>query len=100
MPHGLTAFAGVASLEVRRDGEFSVTGKLSTPLDGLLVPITGARWVEQANANPRVVAVVTTAALAGGFDQRMAVGGAPFPFQAHRQIHARFVRRAGHGLRV
>src|SRR5258706_1861548 len=99
MPHGLTAFAGVASLEVRRDGEFSVTGKLSTPLDGLLVPITGARWVEQANANPRVVAVVTTAALAGGVDQRMAVGAAPFLSLAPNADPYRFGTRAPRELR-
>jgi UDP-3-O-[3-hydroxymyristoyl] glucosamine N-acyltransferase len=100
MSYRLSRFAGLGGLEIRRDGEFQVTGKLSTPLDALLVPVTGARYVAQANANPRVAAVVTTAELAAGFDARLAVGVAPAPSEVHSEIHARCVREHENALQA
>jgi UDP-3-O-[3-hydroxymyristoyl] glucosamine N-acyltransferase len=99
MTYRLSQFAGVAGLEVRRDGEFRLTGKLSTALDGLLVPVTGPRYVEQANSNSRVAAVITTADLADEFDGRLAVGVAPRPSEAHSEIHAQCAREREQDLR-
>lgn len=88
MINRLKSFAGVGGLEVLRDGPFEVTGKLSTPLDGLLVPVKGAAFIAEANANPRVTAVITLAALAEQVDERLAVAIADDPLMAHAEVHA------------
>ncbi len=56
------------------------------------MPVTSARYVEEANGNPRIVAVITTAELADRLDTRLAVGVAPQPSEAHSEIHALCVR--------
>lgn len=89
MRHRLSEFDGLAGLIVTRDGPFEVTGKLSTPLDGLCVPLRSAKYLDDVNANSRVTAVITTASIADGVDDRMAVAIADAPDAAHSEIHAR-----------
>lgn len=85
----MAQFAGLAGLTVLRDGPFLLTGKLSTPLDGLCVPLRSAKYLDEVNGNPRVAAVITTREIAEGLDQRLAVGLADQPDEAHAEIHAR-----------
>ena len=89
MSHRLSEFQGLAGLEVLRDGEFAVTGKLSTPLDGLCVPLRSAKYLDEVNGNPSVAAVITTREIAEGLDPRFAVGVAEQPDAAHSEVHAR-----------
>jgi len=86
--HRLSEFDGLTGLRVTRDGPFEVTGKLSTPLDGLCVPLRSARYLGEVNGNPRVTAVITTAEIAEGVDDRMAVAVADAPDAAHAEVHA------------
>lgn len=72
-----------------RDGPFEVTGKLSTPLDALCVPLRSARYLDEVNGNPRVVAVITTREIADGLDSRLAVALSNTPDIAHSEVHAR-----------
>jgi len=85
----MAQFAGLAGLVVLRDGPFALTGKLSTPLDGLCVPLRSAKCLDEVNANPRIAAVITTGEIADGLDARLAVGLADRPDEAHAEIHAR-----------
>jgi len=85
----LSDFAGLGGLEVVRDGAFELTGKLSTPLDGLCVPLRSAKYLAEATANPRVAAVITTREIAESVDPRLAVGIAEAPDAAHAELHAR-----------
>jgi UDP-3-O-[3-hydroxymyristoyl] glucosamine N-acyltransferase len=85
----LSDFCGLADLDLRRDGTFSVTGKLSTPLDGLCVPLRSAEYLEEVNANPKVAAVITTREIAEGLERRFAVGIAEHPDATHCEIHAK-----------
>lgn len=87
MTHKLSDFAGAAGYTVLRDGGFSLTGKLSTPLDGLCVPLRAAGYAAQVNANARVVAVLTTAEIAEFLDDRLAVAVADIPDEAHSALH-------------
>jgi UDP-3-O-[3-hydroxymyristoyl] glucosamine N-acyltransferase len=84
----LSEFDGLAGLRVTRDGPFEVTGKLSTPLDGLCVPLRSAKYLDDVNANRRVTAVITTADIAEGVNDRVAVAVADAPDAAHSEIHA------------
>lgn len=88
MSRRLSEFQGVAGLKILRDGPFRVTGKLSTPLDGLCVPLRSIDYLNEVNANERVVAVITTADIADSVDRRMAVAIAERPDDAHSEIHA------------
>lgn len=96
----LSAFAGLAGLEVVRDGAFAVTGKLSTPMDGLCVPLRSAAYAAEVNANPRVVAVVTKAEIAEQLDRRFAIAIADSPDAAHAEIHARLAEARAAELRA
>ena len=84
----MAQFAGLAGLAVLRDGAFAVTGKLSTRLDGLCVPLRSAKYLDEVNSNPRVTAVITTREIADGLDQRLAVAVADRPDEAHAEVHA------------
>ena len=59
----LSDFANAARLEVVRDGTFQVTGKMSTPLEGLCVPLRSETYLEAVNSMERASAVITTAEL-------------------------------------
>lgn len=84
----LSDFSGLAGLAVVRDGSFSVTGKLSTPLDGLCVPLRSAKYAAEVNANANATAVITTAEIVELLDSRLAVGVAENPDAVHSEIHA------------
>lgn len=100
MSHQLSEFQGLAGLEVLRDGPFAVTGKLSTLLDGLCVPLRSAKYLDEVNANPRVSAVLTTREIAGGLDARFAVAIAEKPDTAHAELHARLAEKREAELRA
>jgi UDP-3-O-[3-hydroxymyristoyl] glucosamine N-acyltransferase len=86
--HRLSQFADTAGYTVLRDGHFALTGKLSTPLDGLCVPLRAAKYADEVNANPRVSAVITTPEIADSLDVRFAVAVAEIPDAAHAELHA------------
>lgn len=88
MNHRLSQFADTAGYTVLRDGHFALTGKLSTPLDGLCVPLRAAKYADEVNANPRVSAVITTPEIADSLDVRFAVAVAEIPDAAHAELHA------------
>lgn len=89
MNHRLSDFAAAAGFTVLRDGPFALTGKLSTPLDGLCVPLRAAKYADEVNANPRVAAVITTREIAEALDDRFAVALAETPDAAHAELHAK-----------
>lgn len=89
MNHRLSDFAAAAGFIVLRDGPFALTGKLSTPLDGLCVPLRAAKYADEVNANPRVAAVITTREIADALDDRFAVALAETPDSAHAELHAK-----------
>lgn len=89
MTYRLSHFAGLAGLRVIADGEFAATGKLSTPLDNLCVPLRSAKYAGEVNANTRIAAVITTSEIADCLDARLAVGVADDPDAAHSEIHAK-----------
>jgi len=89
MTYRLRDFEGLAGLEVVRDGEFAVTGKLSTPLQGLCVPLRLAKYLDEVNANPDVAAVITTRDIAELLGERFAIGVAEHPDAAHAEVHAK-----------
>lgn len=99
MTYRLSDFASVAGLEILRDGCFQVTGKLSTPLPDLCVPLRSAKYLDEVNAHPNVAAVVTTREIAGGLDERLAVGVAESPDMAHSELHAAIAREKQRELR-
>lgn len=84
----LSEFAGLAGMAVHRDGSFAVTGKLSTPLPDLCVPLRSAKYAYEVNANSAVAAVITRPEIAELLDQRLAVGIAENPDAVHSEIHA------------
>lgn len=88
MNHPLSRFAGLAGMRIHRDGDFAATGKLSTPLDGLCVPLRSAAYADEVNGNPRIVAVITKAEIAEHLDPRLAVAIADDPDAAHSEVHA------------
>ncbi|MBS0409750.1 MAG: hypothetical protein JSR86_07530 [Proteobacteria bacterium] len=91
----LGAYDGVGGLKVLRDAAFAVTGKLSTPLPGVLAPLRSERYLDEANACANLAAVITTPALAERIDGRLGVAVASEPDAAHAEVHARLaVRRA------
>lgn len=100
MSHQLSEFQGLAGLEVLRDGRFALTGKLSTLLDGLCVPLRSAKCLDEVNANPRVSAVLTTREIAGGLDARFAVAVTDKPDTAHAELHARLAEKREAELRA
>lgn len=85
--HRLSNFAERVGARTLRDGGFSLTGKLSTPLEGLLVPLRSAKYLDDVNSNPRVTAVVTTPEIAEAIDPRIGVILADRPDDVHAAIH-------------
>lgn len=96
----LSRFASLAPFRVARDGGFEVTGKLSTPLNGLCVPLRSAKWASAVNENPRVSAVITTPGLENDLDPRLAVALADHPDSAHAELHALCAKEAEKELRA
>ena len=99
-PFRLSEFADLSGLRVVRDGPFRVTGKLSTPLDGLCVPLRSAAYLDEVNANARVTAVITTAELADGVSDRFAVAVAERPADLHAEIHVLCAERRAEALKA
>lgn len=89
MIYRLSEFQGLGGLDVLRDGPFSLTGKLSTPLEGLCVPLRSSKYLNEVNSNSRVAAVIATREIADGLDRRFAVAAADAPDVAHAEVHAR-----------
>jgi UDP-3-O-[3-hydroxymyristoyl] glucosamine N-acyltransferase len=100
MTYRLSQFADAAGYSILRDGLFSVTGKLSTPLDGLCVPLRAEKYAAEVNANPRVSAVITTADIADALDDRFAVALAEVPDAAHSELHALLAEQKAGELRA
>lgn len=100
MTHRLADFQGLAGLDVVRDGAFELTGKLSTPLEGLCVPLRSGKYVDAVNSNPRVAAVITTREIASDVDRRVAVAIAEAPDVAHAEVHARIAQAKEAELRA
>ncbi len=84
----LSDFGAIRGLRVIRDGAFTVTGKLSTPFDGLCVPLRSVKYLANANSNANIAAVITTPEIATLLDSRFAVAVAEDPDAAHAEIHA------------
>lgn len=89
MNYLLSDYAGLAGLEVVRDGRFAITGKLSTPFGGLCVPLRSVNFAEEVNGNPDVVAVITQREIVKDLDPRLAVAVADDPSAAHSEVHTR-----------
>lgn len=95
----LSDYAEQAGYRVVRDGRFSRTGKLSTPLDGLCVPIRSRRWLADLAAHPSVAAVIATPDLADDIDGDLALAVSDRPQDAHSTLHALCAREAVQALR-
>jgi UDP-3-O-[3-hydroxymyristoyl] glucosamine N-acyltransferase len=89
----LSDFAELAGLRILRDGVFARTGKLSTRLDSLCVPLRSPKYTAEANGNLNVDAIVTTIEIAELLDTRLAVAVADDPDAAHSEIHAALAAR-------
>lgn len=89
----LSDFVDRAGLQILRDGTFTVTGKLSTQLEGLCVPLRSAMYADEVNSNVNIVAVITKAELAELLDERFAVATAENPDASHAEIHAELAVR-------
>lgn len=89
----LSEFGGLTGLTIIRDGAFSVTGKLSTPLDALCVPLRSAKYANEVNTNNNIAAVITKPEIAEMLDARLAVGTAEDPDAVHSEIHAVLAKR-------
>lgn len=100
MTYKLSEFRGLGGMEVLRDGLFALTGKLSTPLENLCVPLRSAKYVDEVNANPRVSAVITTKDIVDGLDPRFAIAVAPSPDVAHAELHACLAQKRDAELRA
>jgi UDP-3-O-[3-hydroxymyristoyl] glucosamine N-acyltransferase len=100
MTQFLSTFQGLAGLNVLRDGQFDVTGKLSTLLDGLCVPLRSSEYTAEVNANPRVAAVITKPSIADELDERFAVAVADNPDAAHAEVHAQMAMASEAQLRA
>lgn len=99
MMHLLSNYQGLAGLKVVRDGRFEVTGKLSTPLNGLCVPLRSANYADEVNANPRITAVITRPDIVDMLDERLAVAVADQPDAAHSEIHGKLCEQHSAQLR-
>ncbi|ABC64749.1 UDP-3-O-(R-3-hydroxymyristoyl)-glucosamine N-acyltransferase [Erythrobacter litoralis] len=95
----LSDFAGIAGLRVERDGSFETTGKLSTPLDGLCVPLRSAQYAVGVSKNPRIAAVITKPEIVERLGEHVAVAVADDPDAAHSEIHARLAENHAQELR-
>lgn len=89
MTYRLSDFQGLGGLAVLRDGPFALTGKLSTLLDELCVPLRSAKYAGEVNGNPRIAAVITRPEIADHIDTRLAVAVADDPDVAHAEVHAK-----------
>jgi len=89
----LSDFQGLAGLHVLRDGPFQITGKLSTPLSGLCVPLRSAKYIDEVNHNPNIAAVIAMPEIAGLVDHGIAVAIAENPDAAHAEVHALLAER-------
>lgn len=99
MTSRLSNFEGLAGLRTIRDGAFAVTGKLSTPLNELCVPLRSAAYVSEVNNNPRIAAVITKPEIVEALDMRFAVAVSDDPDAAHFEIHAKLAQTRDAELR-
>jgi UDP-3-O-[3-hydroxymyristoyl] glucosamine N-acyltransferase len=88
MAHRLSDFTTLSGMNLIRDGEFLVTGKLSTPFKGLCVPLGNERYVDEVNANLNISAVIAIKNCADALNKRLAVAIAENPNDIHNEIHA------------
>lgn len=95
----LSDYDGLAGLRVLRDGPFEITGKLSTPIPGLCVPLRSAKFADEVNKNANVAAVITTSDIADFVDKRLALAVTDQPDAAHTEIHALLATRHQDNLR-
>lgn len=96
----LSDFEGLAGLHVLRDGPFECTGKLSTPINGLCIPLRSAKYAPEVNSNRNVAAVITRSDVADQVDQNLALAIAEDPDAAHSEIHALLAVRHHERLRA
>lgn len=96
----LSEYDGLAGMRVLRDGPFHCTGKLSTPIEGLCVPLRSAKFVDEVNQNVNVLAVITTADIADLVDKRLALAIAEHPDAAHSEVHSALAARHQQRLRA
>jgi UDP-3-O-[3-hydroxymyristoyl] glucosamine N-acyltransferase len=99
MTHRLSDFNALSGFELVRDGQFLTTGKLSTSQKGLCVPLSSERYVDEINANPNVMAVITKRDLVDALDTSIAVGIAENPNEAHNAIHAILAEQSAQEIR-
>jgi UDP-3-O-[3-hydroxymyristoyl] glucosamine N-acyltransferase len=89
----LSDFNGLGGLHVLRGGVFNATGKLSTPMEGLCVPLRSAKYADEVNRNMSVAAVITKPDIAELVDPRLGLAVADDPDAAHSEIHALLAAR-------
>ena len=95
----LSDFGAIRGLRIIRDGAFTITGKLSTPFDGLCVPLRSVKYVADVNGNANIAAVITKPEIATLLDPSFAVAIAEDPDAAHAEIHAALAVRHDAQLR-
>jgi UDP-3-O-[3-hydroxymyristoyl] glucosamine N-acyltransferase len=83
----LSAIAGVSSLRVKQDGDFSTLGFLSVPRQGMLTFVESRRAFARLRKAPRPLAVITTPLLADELQDVHAVACADNPRRAFFDIH-------------
>lgn len=83
----LSELAGEFGLTVVRDGAFRFPGLLSTPLDGLLVPLFEEAALAGLEGDCRVTAVLARPELAGRVPPSMGVAVAEAPLDVLLDIH-------------
>ncbi|MBI3446833.1 MAG: hypothetical protein HY055_16075 [Magnetospirillum sp.] len=86
-PISLGQLAADFPLGVLRDGEIRHLGLLSTPLDGLLVPLFDEAFVPELLASDRVAGVLASDVLAAAVPEHLAVAVAANPMEMLFDIH-------------
>jgi UDP-3-O-[3-hydroxymyristoyl] glucosamine N-acyltransferase len=95
----LSEFSYLDGFELVQDAPFSVTGKLSTPLERILVPLRSGKFADAVNQNPRITCVVTTREIAHLLAPHLGVAIAARPDDVHSEIHAVCAKHADDELR-
>jgi hypothetical protein len=84
----LLDFEGLAGHHVLWGGPGECTGKLSTLIDGLCIPLRSAKYAQEVNRNSNVAAAVTKPEVADLVDQSLALALSEDPDPVHAEIHA------------
>ena len=74
-------------LNILRDGAFAHIGKMSTRAEKLIVPLTGAAYLDAALANPNIVGFITTEQLASTIPESHSVAISDNPKKSIIDIH-------------